>query len=191
MKIQNLILLGSISLSLLSSSTFADEDSFLSSESQQLRFREAYSYQYNQEQRGIEVGVAVFGKNEQRRLLGDKVGDFVTLDIAITNNSPFRVLVNDFQVISHKGLIPREDLHEVIEDIDPGGGDKGNMRMSILRRSLAEKSLQNTIIEPNQSAQGIVFLPKKFYKKKGELTVSLQNLSRVAYLSYTIPFTGK
>jgi len=169
---------------------FAD-DEFLESMSQQLRFREAYSYKYKANQRDISVGVEAFDKKVQERILGDKASDFVTLDVAITNDTQIRVHLNDIYVSSGGKTVRQEDLNEVVRDIKPGGGGKGNMRTSILRMNLFSKSLQNSIIEPGETQQGIVFIKKKYIKKKANLRVRIQNLKRLAYLEYDIPFSSK
>ena len=167
------------------------DDDFLDSMSQQLRFREAFSYRHKQEQRDVTVGVEVFGKKEQKRILGSKTGDFVTLDVAVTNDTSIRLHLNDIYLISGGKTVRQEDLNFVLKDIGPGGGGKGNLRMSILRKSLFEKSLHTGIIEPGETAQGIVFIKKKNLKKKAELHVRIQNLKRLAYLEYKIPFQAK
>ncbi|WP_417462813.1 hypothetical protein [Kordiimonas sp.] len=166
---------------------FADDD-FLDSISQQLRFREAYSYRYKVEQRSVAVGVETFGKKEQQRILGDKTGDFVTLDVAVTNDTPIRVHLNDIYVVSKGKPARQQDLNFVVKDVGPGGGGKGNLRMSILRKNLFEKSLHTGVIEPGETVQGIVFIKKKHLRKSGTLHVRVQNLRQVAYLSYKIPF---
>lgn len=167
------------------------DDDFLDSISQQLRFREAMSYRYKSEQRSVTVGVEAFGKKEQQRILGSKVGDFITLDIAVTNDTPIRVHLSDIYVESKGNVARQEDLNLVIKDVDPGGGGKGNLRMSILRKSLFEKSLPTGIIEPGETVQGIVFIKKKHLKKSGTLHVRVQNLRQVVYLKYEVPFKLK
>ena len=188
------IFVAALSATVICGALHADDDPFLSAETQQLRFREAFSYAYKEDQRGIEVGVEVFGKKEQRRLFGDKVGDYATLDVAITNNSPFRLHLSDFEVFNagEKKPLVKDDLNEVVEDIDPGGGgNKDHMRMAILRSALAEKALQNVIIEPGATVQGVVFVREGKLDKKAELFVRLQNLKRLAFLEYRIPFRSK
>ncbi|PCI64257.1 MAG: hypothetical protein COB37_02500 [Kordiimonadales bacterium] len=169
----------------------AADDKFLESMSQQLRFREAQSYKYKASQRDISVGVEVFGKKVQRRIIGNRTGSFVTLDVAITNDTQIRVHLNDIYVTSGGKIVRQEDLHEVVRKIDPGGGGKGNLHMSILRMNLFGKSLQNGVIEPGETVQGIVFIRKKHIGKKAELHVRIQNLKRLAYLEYKIPFSQK
>lgn len=167
------------------------DDDFLDSISQQLRFREAVSYRYKSEQRSVTVGVEAFGKKDQERILGSKTGDFITLDVAVTNDTPIRVYLSDIYVESKGKIARQEDLNLVVKDVDPGGGGKGNLRMSILRKSLFEKSLPTGIIEPGETVQGIVFIKKKQLKKSGTLHVRVQNLRQVAYLKYEIPFKLK
>ena len=167
------------------------DDDFLDSISQQLRFREAMSYRYKSEQRSVTVGVEAFGKKEQQRILGSKTGDFITLDVAVTNDTPIRVHLSDIYVVSKGKTARQEDLNFVVKDVDPGGGGKGNLRMSILRKSLFEKSLPTGIIEPGETVQGIVFIKKKYLKKSGTLHVRIQNLRQVAYLKYEVPFRLK
>jgi len=167
------------------------DDDFLDSISQQLRFREAMSYRYKSEQRSVTVGVEAFGKKDQERILGSKTGDFITLDVAVTNDTPIRVHLNDIYVMSKGKIARQEDLNLVVKDVDPGGGGKGNLRMSILRKGLFEKSLQTGIIEPGETAQGIVFIKKKHLKKSGVLHVRVQNLRQVVYLNYEVPFKLK
>ena len=167
------------------------DDDFLDSISQQLRFREAMSYRYKSEQRSVTVGVEAFGKKNQQRILGSKTGDFVTLDVAVTNDTPIRVHLSDIYVVSNGKTARQEDLNLVVKDVDPGGGGKGNLRMSILRKSLFEKSLPTGIIEPGETVQGIVFIKKKQLKKSGTLHVRVQNLRQVAYLKYEVPFRLK
>lgn len=162
-------------------------DNFVDSASQQLRFREAQTYANREEQRGITVGVEPFGKRIQKRLFGDNVGDFLTYDVAITNNTPFRIHINEISVFAGGAPVPGVDLNEVVDDIGPGGGKTGHMRQSILRNSLATKTLQNGIVEPNQTAQGVLFVPEDDLSGDIELMVRVQNLSRVAYLEYRIP----
>ena len=185
-----LIVITTIAATFVPHAVTADDD-FLDSVSQQLRFREAMSYRYKKEQRSVTVGVESFGKKEQQRILGSKTGDFVTLDIAVTNDTPIRVHLNDIYVVSNGKTSRQEDLNFVVKDVGPGGGGKGNLRMSILRKSLFEKSLHIGIIEPGETVQGIVFIKKKLLKKTGTLHVRVQNLRQVAYLKYEIPFRLK
>lgn len=183
-------LLAVVATAYVPQAAMADDD-FLDSISQQLRFREAMSYRYQSEQRSVTVGVEAFGKKEQERILGSKTGDFITLDVAVTNDTPIRVHLSDVYVVSKGKTARQEDLNLVVKDVDPGGGGKGNLRMSILRKSLFEKSLPTGIIEPGETVQGIVFIKKKQLKKSGTLHVRVQNLRQVAYLKYEIPFRLK
>jgi hypothetical protein len=190
LSILRLALVAAITATAMPTPTYADDD-FLDSISQQLRFREAFSYRNKTEQRNVTVGVETFGKKEQLRVLGSKTGDFVTLDVAITNDTPIRVHLSDLYVVTKGKVVRQEDLNFVVKDVDPGGGGKGNLRMSILRKSLFEKSLHTGIIEPGETVQGIVFIKKKQIKKSGTLHARVQNLRQVAYLKYEIPFKVK
>ncbi len=169
---------------------YADDD-YLDSISQQLRFREAFSYKNKQEQRDITVGVEVFGKKEQKRVLGAKTSSFITLDVAITNDTPVRVHLNDISIVSQGKTARQEDLNFVVKSVGPGGGGKGNLRMSILRKNLFDKSLQTGIVQPGETVQGIVFIKKKYLKKAGDLKVRVQNLRQMVYLEFKVPFRLK
>lgn len=136
-------------------------DDYAAAKTQDIKFREGSFYPTWQEERGVEVGVDNFGKREQRRLFGKKVDKFKTIDVAITNNSPVRILLSEFEVFGKKGKVELADLNAVVKDIDPGGGEKGNYRMSILRNELAKKTLKARPINPGETIQGVVFIPKK------------------------------
>ena len=67
-------LLSSLSfLYLITSFTPTIADDYTESEFQNLRYQEASFYGQRADQRGVEIGIVKFEKNEQRRILGKKV----------------------------------------------------------------------------------------------------------------------
>ena len=165
---------------------------YVNSISQNLRYKEASFYAQHAEERGIEVGIINFEKDEQRRILGKKVSDYKTYDVAITNNSRFRVFVNAIDVLDPKHNnrnITSPDLDDAYDEIGVvGNGNKDNLRSSIVRANFLFKSLQSSVIEPGDTLQGILFVKDKNIDDRGILKVSIQNLARLAYLDIEVPF---
>lgn len=170
---------------------FGGKDDIVDSESQSLKYKEASFYGQRAEQRGIEVGIIRFEKKEQQRILGKKVSKYLTYDVAITNGSPFRVHLSTIEVLHPKSktVIPKADLDEVYDKMGVvGNGNKENLRSSIMRFSFLNKSLQNKIIEPGDTLQGILFIKDKNINDRGILKITIQNLKKLAYLEVEVPF---
>lgn len=166
------------------------KDKFLNSRGQQLSYREAYSFSQKAEKRDIVVGVAVLGKGDQKRYLGGQNGKLTALEVAISNDSRFRLYLNEITLIysgNTNGQKPMM-LDAVARMIGPsGGGNKNSLHLSILRNNLIEKSLYNQIIEPGQTIQGMVFVRSENMVPGMALRVDIQNLKRLVYLDITVP----
>lgn len=170
---------------------FGGNDDIVDSESQSLKYKEASFYGQRAEQRGIEVGIIRFEKKEQERILGKKVSKYLTYDVAITNGSPFRIHLSTVEILNpkSKAVIPNANLDEVYDKMGVvGNGNKDNLRSSIMRYNFLNKSLQNKIIEPGDTLQGILFIKDKNIDGRGILKVTIQNLKKLAYLDVEVPF---
>ncbi len=176
-------------IALNAASAMAKEDKYLRALNNQLGFREAASYPQYVEQRDIGIGLEPIGKDEVKRLLGKGTGKYRQFDVAITNNSKFRIYINQIIIIgADKQPYPKIDLAEVHDAIDPGGrGNKDDMRDAALRNNLINKALPHTILAPGETVQGIVFVRSKYLDKTSNLFLQIQNMKRVAFLDFNIP----
>ncbi len=166
------------------------KDKFLKSKGQELGYREAGSFANNAEKRDIMVGAEFLSKSEQKRLLGDQSSKFAVLEVAISNNSRFRLYVNDIALVDGGNQMVLEDvsLDDVAKATGPSGsGNKNAMRLSILRNNLIDKSLQASVVLPGETIQGLVFARNKGRGQGLELRVDIQNLKRLVYLDVVVP----
>lgn len=168
---------------------FAKGDKYLDATNTPLSFREAMSYADHKESRYIEVGVERINKDQMKRLLGNDTGKYRPYEVAITNNSRFRIYLNQVVVRDSAGQAhPYVDLSDVVEAIDPGGrGNKDDMRDAALRGNILSKALPFTVITPGDTIQGIVFVKDKNLSDGSELYLQIQNLKRVAFLEFVMP----
>ncbi len=166
------------------------KDKFLMSRNQQLSYREAYSFAQKAEKRDIVVGVDVLSKDDQKRYLGGQNGKLTALEVAISNDSRFRLYLNEITLVDSTGTHSQKPLglDVVAKMVGPsGGGNKNSLHLSILRNNLNEKSLYNQIIEPGQTIQGMVFVRTENLVPGLALRVDIQNLKRLVYLDITVP----
>ncbi len=168
------------------------KDKFLKSKGQQINYREANMYASQAEKRDIIVGAEFLSKDQQKRLLGNKIDKFAVVETAITNNSRFRLYVNSLQFMGAGGgaALSMVGLDEVAKVNGPSGsGNKNAMQLSILRNNLIDKSLQAIVILPGETVQGLVFLREKERGASLELKVDMQNLKRLVYLDIAVPLS--
>ena len=167
----------------------AKPDPYLAAAQNNLSFREADSYDVHIAKRDIEVGVERIDKDEMERLLGGDTGKFKIFDVAVTNNSDFRIYVNQIDITDAKGkTYASVDLSEVVDAIDPGGsGNKDDMREAVLRENTLNKSLPHAILNPGETIQGLLYIKGKYMSGDTALDLQIQNLKRVAYLSFSVP----
>ena len=168
---------------------FAKPDPYFEAASRNLNFREADSYANYSDKRGIEVGVEKLDKKAMKRLLGNDTGKFKLFEVAITNNSNFRVYINRIDINNaNGGPYAAVDLSEVVDAIDPGGsGNKDDMRDAVLRTNILNKSLPHAILNPSETAQGLLYVKDKHLNGDTVLYLQIQNLKRVAHLDFTVP----
>lgn len=171
-------------------SALADE--YVNSEDQMLRFREAGFYAQTASSNGLDVGIAKLSRDDQVRLFGKEIGGYLAYNVAITNNSTIRVYIDDIQLLdgaTHTATTPGDLNAVLIKTGSYFSGNKGHLRMSILRGNLINKSLQNVIIAPGDTVQGVVFAQEmRLGEGGGKLNVLLQSLERVSYVEIAVPF---
>jgi hypothetical protein len=177
---------------LLTGSGGALADEYVDSEAQTLRFREAGFYAQTASSGGVDVGIDKLNLDDQVRIFGKAISGYLPYNVAITNNSAVRVYIDRIQLLdgaTHNATNPR-DLDAVLNKISSFyGGNKGQLRMSILRGNLINKSLQSMIIAPGDTVQGVVFAQEmRLGEAGGELNVLLQNLERVSFVEIAVPF---
>lgn len=166
------------------------KDKFLMSRDQQLSYREAYSFAQKAGKRDIVVGVDVLSKDDQKRYLGGQNGKLTALEVAISNDSRFRLYLNEITLVDSTGAHNQKPLglDVVAKMVGPsGGGNKNSLHLSILRNNLNEKSLYNQIIEPGQTIQGMVFVRSDNLIPGMALRIDIQNLKRLVYLDIAVP----
>ncbi|PHR60668.1 MAG: hypothetical protein COA43_05860 [Robiginitomaculum sp.] len=180
------------SLFFFSHSAFAKDDKYIAALNNNLAFKEAMSYVTHVENRNIEVGAEAIDKDGMKRLFGNNTGKYIPFNIAVTNNSKFRIYINQISIKQgNDGVLPFVDLHEVLEAIDPGGrGNKDDMRDAALRNNLINKALPHTVLSPGETIQGVVFVRAKSYNKSTQLFLQIQNLKRIAYLDFAVDLDG-
>ena len=173
----------------LSVSATAKEDKYIAALNAQLSFREASSYVFHEGNRNVEIGVERISKDGMKRLLGNDTKKFRPFDVAITNNSKFRVYINQVVVTGpNNQAYPKIDLSDVHDAIDPGGkGNKDDMRDAALRNNLFDKAMAHTILAPGETAQGIVFVKNKHLEEGAILFLQIQNMKRIAFLDFNVP----
>ncbi len=171
------------------SGAMAKEDKYLQALNNQLSFREASSYSQYIEQRDIGLGLEPIGKDEVKRLFGKGTGKYRQFDVAITNNSKFRIYINQIQIKrTDNQPYPKIDLSDIHDAIDPGGrGNKDDMRDAALRNNLINKAMPHTILAPGETIQGILFVRSKYLDEGANLFLQIQNMKRVAFLDFNIP----
>ncbi len=168
----------------------AKEDKYLKALSTNVKFREAISYSKHIEKRSIELGLERLNKDDVEKLFGNKSGKYYAYEVALTNNSTFRIYINHikFETIDRNDSFLPSDINDVLKDIDPGGrGNKDDMRKAALRTNLMNKSFLHTILAPGETTQGIVFIEKKSLPDDTVLSLQIQNLKRLAYLDLELP----
>ncbi|PHR91754.1 MAG: hypothetical protein COA69_11260 [Robiginitomaculum sp.] len=173
----------------ISAPAMAKGDKYLDALNVQLGYREATSYAVNAEKRGIDVGIEPIDKDGMQRLLGNDTKKFRPYDVAITNNSQFRIYINQITIV-HAGTqqaFAWVDLDGVVDAIDPGGrGNKDDMRGAALRNNVIDKALAHGVVAPGETVQGIVFVKAKYRDEGAALFLQIQNLKRVAFLDFTL-----
>lgn len=173
----------------LSLSATAKEDKYLAALNNQLRYREASSYAFHADNRNVEIGVERISKDGMKRLLGNDTKKYKPFDVAITNNTKFRIYINQIVVTgTNNQAFAKIDLSDIHDAIDPGGkGNKDDMRDAALRNNLFNKALAHTILAPGETAQGIVFVKSKDLEEGAILFLQVQNMKRVAFLDFNVP----
>ncbi len=164
---------------------------FRKSKGQEIHYREASSYAHIADKRDIFIGTEFLSKPEQKRLLGHESGKYAVLEVAITNNSRFRLYVNGINFVNADGgnAVSAIALDAVARAIGPSGsGNKKGLQLSILRNNLSEKSLLSRVVIPGETIQGLVFMDAKLSRKKdAQLNIDIQNLKRLVYLDIQVP----
>jgi hypothetical protein len=165
-------------------------DPFLAAEHHEIRFREALSYPVHLDKREIEVGIERINKDDMEYLLGGSTSNFRAYNVAVTNNSQFRIYINRMVILKKgtKKSFPKMDLTMVVRAINPSGPkNRGHMRMAALRNTILAKALPHTVMAPGETIQGIVLVKSSFVKDRAEFYLQIENLKRVAYLDFTLP----
>ncbi len=168
------------------------KDKFVKSMGQALRYREATSYPNQAEKRDIVIGADFLGKSEQKRLLGNKNGKYAVVEVAITNNSRFRLYVNTVSFFDSVNNLPlyKGTFDDVARASGPSGsGNKKALQLSILRNNLIDKGLQANIVLPGETIQGLTFMKVDDIGAGLEMHVDVQNLKRLLYLNITVPLS--
>ena len=167
-------------------------DEYVNSEGQSLRFREAGFYAQTASSNGVDVGIDRLSQDDQVRIFGKAISGYVPYNIAVTNNSSVRVYIDDIQLLdraTQTATTPR-DLDAVLNKIGSFyGGNKGHLRMSIVRTNLISKSLQSVIVAPGGTVQGVVFAQEtQLGEGGGNLKLRLQSLERGTFVEIEVPF---
>lgn len=172
------------------STALADE--FTESVDQTLRFREAGFYGQTADQRGIAIGIESVDLTEQARLLGRAPEGYLVYNVAITNNSPVRLYLDNYEIrdTATEKPMAHDDLNRVLYAVNKYyRGNKGHFRMSMVRENLIRKSFRNSVIEPGQTIQGLVFVRAlELGEAGGTLHIRVQSLKRIAFLEIEVPF---
>jgi len=189
MRLFSYILMSTLVCAFSFSATAKKPDKYFEAVLHQLNFREAVSYDNHVSNRNIELGLEPISKDGIKRLLGKNTSKYEPYDVAVTNNSQFRIYINQIAIKDGGGqTYPHVDLSSVIEAIDPGGkGNKDDMRDAVLRTNILGKALPHTVINPGETVQGIVFVKSKNVNDGTELYLQIQNLKRVAFLDFSLP----
>ena len=131
------------------------------------------------------------------------------LFVVVTNNSKYRLLLHgsDSVIKSVNGEVATksakfEDVMNKIDTSSTGIIGKSFLKVSTLgigstrgldsvieaqaRSRLSKIILHNTILEPGQSLQKILFVPAGKIKQNLNLSLPVQNLKRVAYLDLEV-----
>lgn len=168
-------------------------DEYVNSEDQYLRFREAGFYAQTASSNGVDVGIVRLSRDDQVRIFGKAISGYVPYNVAVTNNSNVRVYIDDIQLLDRatQTATTPSDLEAVLNKIGSFyGGNKGHLRMSILRTNLISKSLQSAIVAPGDTVQGVVFAQEtRLGEGGGNLHLRLQSLERVAFVDIEVPFS--
>lgn len=175
-------------LLLVASPAFAGGDKYLEALNHRLAYREAASYPAHTEQRNIVIGAERIDKDGLKRLYGDDPSKFRFYDVAVTNNSRFRIYLNRIEIRDGQSgtAMPRLDLNDVVDDVDPGGrGNKDDMREAALRTNLFNKAMPHAVLAPGETAQGVVIVRNRDLQDP-KLFVQVENLKRVAFLDFTL-----
>lgn len=134
--------------------------------------------------------------------------------IVLTNNSRYRILLHgsESMIKSVNGDVAtrRANFEDIMAQVDTkavGLLTNSFMKVTTLgfasskgfdsiveaqaRSRLSKNSLKNTIVEPGQSIQKILFVPAGKIKQKQLLSIPVQNLKRVAYLDLEVNLPSK
>lgn len=167
-------------------------DDYVDSEDQTLRFREAGFYAQTASSNGVDVGIDKLNLDDQVRIFGKEISGYLPYNVAVTNNSAVRVYIDNIQMLdraTQTATTPRDLDAVLVKTGSYFSGNKGQLRMSILRQNLIDKSLQSVIIAPGETVQGVVFAQAiKLGEGGGNLNVLLQNLERVTFIEIAVPF---
>jgi hypothetical protein len=143
---------------------------------------------------GVVLLVAITNDTKYRLLVAGR-------DVKVTDNTNTNLGIEGFNVVMN--LIDPSDANSLGKSLFSGylnilslgiislvsGDTEDQVRQTFLRQNLIKKSFQHSIIEPGDSHMGIVvFNQKKWLTMKDKLlTVSIQNLKRLAYLDLKLP----
>jgi len=162
--------------------------------------------------------ILISDKNLKKMLQGKikhkaKRPTIAPLLIVLTNNSRYRILLqgSESMIKSVNGDVAtrRANFEDVMARVDTKavgllansfmkvttlgfGSSKGfdSIVEAQARSRLSKNSLKNTIVEPGQSIQKILFVPAGKIKQKQLLSIPVQNLKRVAYLDLEVNLPG-
>lgn len=163
--------------------------------------------------------ILITNKNLEKMLQGKikykaKNPTIAPLLIVLTNNSRYRILLHGSESIiksvNGEVITKHANFEDVMAKIDiksTGLLTTSLMKVTTLglastkgfdsiieaqaRSRLSKNSLKNTIVEPGQSIQKILFVPAGKIKQKQLLSIPVQNLKRVAYLDLEVNLPSK
>lgn len=167
-------------------------EDYADSTDQNLRFREAGFYTQTASNSGIDIGIDRLSIDDQVRIFGKKISDYVAYNVAVTNNSSVRVYIDHIQLhdrVTQAPTRPRDLNAVLIKTGSYYSGNKGQFRMSVMRENLISKSLQSVVVAPGETVQGVVFAyGSRLGESGGDLKVRLQSLERIVYVEIAVPF---
>jgi hypothetical protein len=143
---------------------------------------------------GVVLLVTITNDTKYRLLIAGR-------DVKVTDNTNTNLGIEDFNVVMN--LIDPSDANSLGKSLLSGyvnilslgvisllaGDTEDQVRQTFLRQNLIKKSFQHSIIESGGSHTGIVFFNQEKWltMKDKTLTVSIQNLKRLAYLDLKLP----
>lgn len=158
--------------------------------------------------------ILISNKNLKKMIAGKlkykaKRPNIAPLFVVVTNNSKYRLLLHgsDSIIKSVNGDVATkrakfEDVMSKVDTSSTGIIGKSFLKVSTLgigstrgldsiieaqaRSRLSKVILKNTILEPGQSLQKILFVPAGKIKQNLNLSIPVQNLKRVAYLDLEV-----